>query len=291
MADALCGPSNPLQNFQKQTSADRTLQQDRLRSRHTPSQNLRSQGPNQGILDPEFEAFQAGVPGSALQPDFQHPPHFFPSPAQAQVPSPLAGWANDFQRLQISSPRPASAQRQQGFASQTSSQNPLSSWHQDFMRQTSPAAEAPLQQPMHPMFSGMPSYNMGMPMEQPQFYEPETIAQGKQREVDTFEEAAFEQAFQEAQTGMMSDEPDQELQAETDAMAPPQHQSAEEEAVDQQGQGANDADELAKTARLLLDSVADNETEKFQQSAFLALMRKLRDKEVKVEGDKMVEVS
>ena len=33
MADALCGPSNALQTFQKQTSVDRTLQQDRLAAR------------------------------------------------------------------------------------------------------------------------------------------------------------------------------------------------------------------------------------------------------------------
>lgn len=38
MADALCGPSNALQNFQKHTTVDRTLQQDRLVGRHTPSQ-------------------------------------------------------------------------------------------------------------------------------------------------------------------------------------------------------------------------------------------------------------
>ena len=30
MADAICGPSNPLQNFQKHTALDRTLQHDRL---------------------------------------------------------------------------------------------------------------------------------------------------------------------------------------------------------------------------------------------------------------------
>lgn len=34
MADALCGPSNALQNFQKHTAVDRTLQQDRLVNRH-----------------------------------------------------------------------------------------------------------------------------------------------------------------------------------------------------------------------------------------------------------------
>ena len=37
MADALCGPSNALQNFQKHTTVDRTLQQDRLTSRQSPS--------------------------------------------------------------------------------------------------------------------------------------------------------------------------------------------------------------------------------------------------------------
>jgi len=38
MADALCGSSNPLQNFQKYSQADRTLQQDRLTSRGSPAQ-------------------------------------------------------------------------------------------------------------------------------------------------------------------------------------------------------------------------------------------------------------
>lgn len=38
MGDALCGPSNALQNFQKHTSVDRTLQQDRLTSRQSPVQ-------------------------------------------------------------------------------------------------------------------------------------------------------------------------------------------------------------------------------------------------------------
>lgn len=44
MGDALCGPSNPLQNFQKHASVDRTLQQDRLTSRQSPSL-VRSLGP------------------------------------------------------------------------------------------------------------------------------------------------------------------------------------------------------------------------------------------------------
>jgi hypothetical protein len=39
MADALCGPSNPLQSFQKHAYADRTLLQDRISGpRHSPAQ-------------------------------------------------------------------------------------------------------------------------------------------------------------------------------------------------------------------------------------------------------------
>lgn len=56
-------------------------------------------------------------------------------------------------------------------------------------------------------------------------------------------------------------------------------------------QGEADADELAKTAGQLLDSLKHEQSQKFQQSNFLALMRQLRDKEVRVEGDKMVDVN
>lgn len=38
MADTLCGPSNPLQSFQKHASTDRALQQDRLTSRQLPTE-------------------------------------------------------------------------------------------------------------------------------------------------------------------------------------------------------------------------------------------------------------
>jgi hypothetical protein len=41
MADALCGPSNALQNFQKHTAIDRTLQQDRLVNHHPSAQPVR----------------------------------------------------------------------------------------------------------------------------------------------------------------------------------------------------------------------------------------------------------
>ena len=67
-------------------------------------------------------------------------------------------------------------------------------------------------------------------------------------------------------------------------------QQPEQEQKDEQSH-EHDEDEMADTAGRLLERVADNTSSKFQNSQFLELMRKLRDREVKVEGDKMVEVS
>ena len=59
----------------------------------------------------------------------------------------------------------------------------------------------------------------------------------------------------------------------------------------QEHEGKNDADELARTAGQLLDNLKHDHSQKFQESSFLSLMRQLRDREVRVEGDKLVQVS
>jgi len=53
----------------------------------------------------------------------------------------------------------------------------------------------------------------------------------------------------------------------------------------------HDQTELAATAAELLDRVSGDTSRKFQESSFLALMRRLRDGEVVVDGDKMVETT
>jgi hypothetical protein len=54
-------------------------------------------------------------------------------------------------------------------------------------------------------------------------------------------------------------------------------------------QDSRDADELARTAGQLLTSVEHDTSDKFQNSQFLALMRKIRDGEVKVQGEEFKE--
>ncbi|KAF7453555.1 hypothetical protein TUN199_07202 [Pyrenophora tritici-repentis] len=208
MADALCGPSNALQNFQKHTTVDRTLQQDRLVGRHSPAQGFRSApSANAGALDSEFDAFQAGRPVPPPQ-ELQHfgprfaqpPPHFAQQP---QVPD----WAADFQHLNISSQSPQTFQPHRPQAA-----NAASAWHQDFLKQQAPVAQAPVMQ--QNIYGGMSGYSIGGGfrgqafMQTPSFQSAQhsETAQGKQRaqdEVPTFDEAAFEQAFAQAQQDMM----------------------------------------------------------------------------------------
>ncbi|KAG9186943.1 hypothetical protein G6011_10051 [Alternaria panax] len=424
MTDALCGPSNALQNFQKHSTVDRTLQQDRLVGKRSPAQGFRSPpGPNVGALDSEFDAFQAGRPVPAQ--DFQHfgPRFAQPPPQFAQVPQ-APDWAADFQRLNVSSPPPQVFQQQRPQLASAAS-----AWHQDFLRQQAPVAQAPALQ--QSTYGGMPGYNMGgfggqAYMQTPSFQNAQVseVVQGKQRaqdDVPAFDEAAFEQAFAQAQQDMMEvaeaeqvhTQPAQEaldldrpgemdpllqriretrpavysaiqvwsetglgrtaeavaylenmqdmerngalvqdanegkwivdsLQRILDRDAPlevktraeklitainqrlmsqyplgsrilmseehiwqdleaagymrtpePIMQRMEQKLEEEQKQEQppkNDDDEMAATAGRLLERVADNTSEKFQNSQFLGLMRRLRDREVRVQEDKIVEV-
>ncbi len=138
--------------------------------------------------------------------------------------------------------------------------------------------------------------------------------QPQRYEDESFDEAAFERAFDAAKLQIIDQEEilAQQDGTQTDAdmlrnglddrlaqtdhlleedrigadIVPWQDPKQQEEPL-----GKDDPDELARTAGQLLDSVKDDQSAKFRESNFLALMRRLRDKEVVVEGDKMVDVS
>ncbi|KAL1644726.1 hypothetical protein SLS58_004188 [Diplodia intermedia] len=227
MADALCGPSNALQNFQKHSSVDRTLQQDRLVSRQSPQQvralappNLRNRHPNL-MFDPEFEAFQAGHPPP--QPEaFQRFPAQHAPPPNFAGPAALPDWAADFQRMHVSSPPPMQQQQQM-----QPQHNHTASWHQDFLRQQQqPASPAPQMTagPSRPMYSGasMMGYGAGQFAHQQPFMAPQNInAQAKQKE-PIFDDAAFASAFDAAAAEMLQAETQAQVEAQTMQQAAPQ---------------------------------------------------------------------
>lgn len=314
MADALCGPSNALQNFQKQTSVDRTLQQDRLTARQASAEVFRSApGPNAGILDAEFEAFQSGHPLEAGYPEpdlfYRAPPasSFQHNDSQPQLPS----WASDFQNLHLNEAR-ASPIPQSQFHQHAPLQR-TGGWHQDFSRQQnqpSPYLSRQQERPNGQNFSGRSyGYTGGLMPQHNNTLSP--VAQQKQPErqaEDVYDDAAFERAFDAAREEMQQLE-ENAHQKDTQVDAGLHHTKNQEsqgwldhsrigsdrildeaEKREEEGKAADDAEELARTAGQLLESVRGDQSQKFQESSFLSLMRQLRDKEVRVEGDKLVDV-
>ena len=127
-------------------------------------------------------------------------------------------------------------------------------------------------------------------------------------EHDTRDEAsvfarAFEEAEQEAQASLMQAENQAVLDmlpSEPDTIedlvkdpSELMHQRIGSDRIQAENQNNNyedNTDELARTAGQLLDSVRGDTSKKFQESSFLALMRQLRDREVKLEGEKFIDV-
>ena len=120
---------------------------------------------------------------------------------------------------------------------------------------------------------------------------------------DTDFDAAFSEAIAHAQ------EMDQEQTQQIEAQPPPDTMGLGQ--LDQSGnicigsdalsyveqsdrtpeQNTRDADELARTAGQLLSSVSQDTSEKFQNSQFLQLMRRIRDREVEVHDNDLKETS
>lgn len=321
MADAMCGPSNALQQFKQQTDVDRSLHQDRFSSRQHPSQSFRSQNSAGPLLDPEFEAFQAGLDAPLLEhAQTFHPPTGFA--ASSHNPS----WASDFQRMNISSPPPT---QQQHFQPGPSTADWAHGFRDQFA-QAAPKAQASASSPLAFQQRARGIGNFGFQSSFAQSnYAPAVQSKGIQPVVvDQFDEAAFERAFDMAREDMMADveettqsetieelaekveaatqqeatqmlnETAQDIPEQTvndivhrihssDIEYEPHEILKEEEMLDQQPR--NDDDALAATAQELLEKIEHNQSDKFKNSQFLGLMRKLRDREVRVEGDQMVE--
>ena len=113
---------------------------------------------------------------------------------------------------------------------------------------------------------------------------------------ETFDESAFAAAFDHARAEV-------DMQENVSSQDPQQTDTGNEEELkigsdtiphlensDPINSGDN-SDELAKTAGQLLDSVSHDQSQKFKESNFLALMRRIRDREVRVEGDQFRDVS
>lgn len=238
-----------------------------------------------------------------------HPQHVHAQPFHA---SPVVGggdWAADFQKLAVSGP---SLNLQQGHTVHPPNLNTatMNGWQNEFMQRQQPQAHPASQSHFHhvsqPTFqpSFMPSYQNvnGMPLAVPM---EQALIQSTSAAPAAFDESAFEAAFNQAQADMreqeaipfeehqisedmQSEEPASVLEAEyiqigSDLIGNTEDSTTKDPKTEQ--------DELARTAGHLLDSVGHDTSQKFKESNFLALMRRIRDREVQIEGDEFREVS
>jgi hypothetical protein len=228
-----------------------------------------------------------------------------------QQPGP-SNWASDFQRLNISSPPPHL--QQQSFNPQTQQRQDGSGWHQDFARQQGQMGERIAQTPVQPGpsygYSPSPMSMMGMGMQSPfsgGFIGQQAENSQQQHQLaEAFDEEAFARAFDEAaqseleeltqhqnqsdlelgQDILINESAERLLASEIPNQAPIGADTIQDPAS--QDPSSQDPDALSRTAAQLLDSVRHDQSEKFQNSQFLELMRQFRDKEATVEGDKIV---
>lgn len=267
------------------------------------------------MTDQEFAAFEAGLPPHALF-NTAHtlrlppppPPPLIPgalltAPLLPPISSPgLSSWAVDFQKLHL-----APSSDRTGPPVQQQQQRLLPSADQRWLDTraqggSSVGRERPLYDAYAPGHAGpyWSDWQGGARSDAPLATRSPSLLTAHA------DPAAFEQAFVDAiarETAVRQAPtlPQQQQQVPSshdihDAL--PRHErraAALDGPVQDERQDADtaadaDADALAQTAGRLLASVADNGSDKFRDSAFLSLMRKLRDKVATVEGDAFVTV-
>ncbi|KAJ7497473.1 hypothetical protein FB451DRAFT_1386718 [Mycena latifolia] len=261
-----CGPSNPLQGLSKRFDHDRGLQQDHF-------------GPSRAGSSREvFRSQQSAASGAA-----QEAARFFsPSPApqlatgafdlsalhgslpmsQAAPPGPFqqqqgsAAWASDFMQQQpVLVQKTSNAEMDAQMQRQMNTGSALSTVQPQGGQQWTPGFTPYVQRPMH---------NFMPPM----------VIQPQQQPSTQHDQITWDRVFS-FQENMQAADPVAQVQEA------PQIQEAQ--------QVAQEADELARTAGLLLETVRDAQNPKFQKSEFLGLMRGLRDRDIVVEGNEMVQ--
>ncbi|KAF9454044.1 TPR-like protein [Macrolepiota fuliginosa MF-IS2] len=277
---AECGPSNPLQGLSKRFDQDRGAQQDHFGASRAGSSRdaFRTQTHPTGPDADAARFFNStpvmGAPGLSTAFDVSAmraalPPVSVQTP-QPQASAPIAGWAADFMNMSTDLgvvQQQQQQQRQQQAQVVSSAAGPA---------QMQPAvADANVgaihsPPPLHmqnwsPMGFGMatPQMHLQQQQQQQQQMQPSTSRFGDQISWDK-EFSAQEMQLASAVTEQIGTEA-------------------------QQQEPQFDGDELARTAGLLVENLKHEANPKFQNSLFMGLMRQLRDGEVIVDGNKMVE--
>ena len=273
MDSASCGPSTALQNLNKHAQRDNSLQHQRHQHPQQQGASIHQFRQGQQVdsrLNADFKQFNSGndfansfMNQMNIKPSMQqHQQQQHQQQHQHQQPA----WVNDFSNLSI--------QQQHQHQNQQQNQGTKSDWHQQFMQQQQQQPNT-LQhqsnfQQMTPNYA-MGSYQMRNTATTmtPMFHnQTEHQQQHKLEE----EQRALEKQF---------DMIEKQLQNES---VTTEENSNQDEAKEEFARIARKAETSMKT----IDSHDSEMNEKFQNSQFLKLMSSIGNRQVELEGDKLV---
>ncbi|KAF8973114.1 hypothetical protein BDZ97DRAFT_1779464 [Flammula alnicola] len=268
---AECGPSNPLQGLSKRFDQDRGLQQDHFGAGRAGSSRevFRTQ---QGNSSQDQDAARFFSTNATPAPRFIAEPAFDLSSMHASLPlnpapqmqqNPMAAaWASDFvQNQPIHSPATQQALHgKMNMDIQVEAQT----------NHVSPGLGSQGGMQYQPTLSNfrmnsMPTFMPQMPIQHTIQHQPAIHS----KRISWDREFNAQELHLASQSSLVT----QEVEQIQEIRQPP----------------ANEADELARTAGLLLENVKHEQNPKFQKSQFMGLMKQLRDGEVIVDGNTMVQ--
>ncbi len=278
-----CGPSNPLQNLQKHTSSDRSLQQEAASGsqQQRPGSNFRH---NNAVLDQRLEADFTNFQQHQHQQQ-HHMNGVFDDASymtmtmgqrqnqqqrqQQQQQQQQQNWANDFSNLSISG-----TSQQQFSQNQQNQQQVAPGWKSEFSQSSGIQQNQPystFQQP-YMMNRSMISQNMTNSI-----YQQQQSQQQQSQQPQHISNDIFEQAFSNVEASIKLSE---------------QHIEQPQDLQQEQPQDEfhEDTEQFSQVAKQIAHNLSSDKSEKFQQSNFLSLMKQIANKEVLMnkEGSKLV---
>ncbi|KXS11909.1 TPR-like protein [Gonapodya prolifera JEL478] len=279
-----CGPVNPLMGLAKRFNDDRSSQLDRFGSQNQSRPGLSGLRQQQ-----RADAFDQNLAEE-----------FFRQSAQGPLPQDLrqdffkfGDMSNELERLaapgaplqHFGPPMPA---MDPAMSAGPQLHRPMEDWSADFLRQE-PAgpllgSQVPEFAEFDRIFEAQRAQAQGTANWADDFARFVEQPQGARlAEIPPEQEAEFESAFERAKE--MTNTWEQEfIQQEADRWV---EEFSQQEAARVDTDDARDT--LAQTAGMLLEVVRDSTNPKFKQSKFMDFMRQLRDREVAIEGNKVVE--
>ncbi|KAK7931368.1 hypothetical protein PG985_002080 [Apiospora marii] len=299
MADNFCGPSNAAKGLAQHFDQDRSRQQDRFQAPNQPGESFRSPASHlTNAGNQHFNNFQGNpgalptLPGANLDPmsmaQMRGPPNAAfmnpPRPAAMAQQNMQGDWASQFQNMNL--------HEQPGNADQSLHPQMSHAHQMPGMGNTSFMPPNPMQMGPYAMpHGGFGQMGPMMPFGSlaPAGPAMDTKEQKELRAQQMMDQQINDEEFDLALEEWMNSNHDTALldRAEVLNTAQARAQEPEPEPI----HNPQSETELARVAQQLVDSVASDESEKFRNSSFLSLMRRIAAKEVVIQDSNLVEAS